>query len=101
MESNKETNYNSGFKVMMCINIALIILIAILGFRLIDLENKLHNISVEQSIELDRCPMCLDDVSINTSLNKFYIKCNGCGLSTGYFESKGELIEYWNVEPDE
>lgn len=64
-------------------------------------------IQLEQCVEIEEqtlkpCPMCGHDVKLNPINDSFYIECdnsigeNGCGLKTGYYKSKNELIEQWN-----
>ena len=46
--------------------------------------------------------MCGHEVKLNPINDSFYIECDkflgkgGCGLTTGYYKSKNELIEKWN-----
>lgn len=44
------------------------------------------------------CPMCGWFVELNPIQDDWYIECqNGaCGLKTGYFHDKEQLVEKWN-----
>lgn len=51
------------------------------------------------------CPFCgADNVKLHPINDSWYIECEqyglhqrGCGLSTGYFSNKQELIDKWNT----
>ena len=80
------------------------LIVCILGLR-----KRADNLQIqlEQCVEieeqtLDPCPICGYEVKLNPVNDSFYIKCDdflgedGCGLKTGYYKSKNELIEKWN-----
>ena len=52
--------------------------------------------------ELNPCPICGHKVSLNPVNRSWHIECefglghDGCGLSTGYYNDKNELITAWN-----
>jgi hypothetical protein len=84
------------------LTIFLIICICGLRYRADNLQ-----VQLEQSIEVEEqslkpCPICGEEVKLNPVNDSFYIECSnffredGCGLSTGYYDSKMELIEQWN-----
>lgn len=84
------------------IAICIIILSLILYIRhqntIIDnLEQDIENLWNEGCI-LNLCPICDNKVTIYPVNDRYYIKCNDCGLNTDYFDSINELEKYWNKE---
>ena len=80
------------------------LIVCILGLR-----KRADNLQIqlEQCVEVEEqtlnpCPICGHEVKLNPINDSFYIKCDdflgedGCGLKTGYYKSKNELIEKWN-----
>ena len=80
------------------------LVVCILGLR-----KRADNLQIQldQCVELEEenlipCPMCGHEVKLNPINDSFYIECDdflgesGCGLTTGYYKSKNELIEKWN-----
>jgi len=64
-------------------------------------------IKIIEEIEVDEvnllpCPICGHEVKLNPINDSFCIECDnflgedGCGLKTGYYDSKNELVEQWN-----
>lgn len=49
-----------------------------------------------EDIELRPCMLCKEQVELYPINNSFYIECPYCHLETGYYDSKAELIDYWN-----
>lgn len=47
-------------------------------------------------VELNPCLLCGGQAKLNPINDSFYIECLGCELQTDYYDSKAELIEYWN-----
>lgn len=91
--------------VLVFITIFLIICIVGLRKRADNLQIQLEQcVEVEENLEenLIPCPMCGHEVKLNPINDSFYIECDkfsgedGCGLTTGYYKSKKELIEQWN-----
>ena len=88
--------------VLIFLTIFLIVCILGLRKRADNLQIQLEQcVEVEEQI-LDPCPICGHEVKLNPINDSFYIKCDnflggdGCGLTTGYYKSKNELIEQWN-----
>ena len=88
--------------VLIFIIVFLIVCIYGLRTRADDLQVQLDQyIDVEEQ-NLNPCPMCGNEVKLNPINDSFYIECDnflgedGCGLTTGYYDSKNELIEQWN-----
>ena len=80
------------------------LVVCILGLR-----KRADNLQIQldQCVELEEenlipCPICGHEVKLNPINDSFYIECDdflgesGCGLTTGYYKSKNELIEKWN-----
>ena len=80
------------------------IISAIIGFILffavgIGIGARISEPKQEKDIEYcTKCPMCGERVKLNPIGDDWYIECQNfdCGLQTGYFEDKEELIEKWN-----
>ena len=64
-------------------------------------------IQLDKCVEIEEpslkpCPICGHKVKLNPVNDSFYIECkvymgnDGCGLKTGYYKSKNELIKQWN-----
>ena len=56
-----------------------------------------------EELELKGCPVCGKEVRIKQIDTSFQIECDkwnndGCGLTTGYYKSKSDLIKNWNNE---
>lgn len=63
------------------------------------LNNILDGVDIDiQDIGLSKCYFCNRNVKIQPVNEDFYIECPKCGLRTGYFRSKSDLIKYWNKE---
>lgn len=63
--------------------------------NVIQLENeKKENMASE--IVLENCPFCGGKAILQPVNQMFYIECEDCELQTNYFESKYELVQYWN-----
>lgn len=88
--------------VLVFLTIFLIICICGLRYRADNLQVQLEQCIEVEEQSLIPCPICGEEVKLNPVNNLFYIKCSnfigedGCGLQTGYYESKMELIEQWN-----
>ena len=69
-----------------------------------NLQTQLDQCVEIEEQNLEPCPICGHEVKLNPVNDSFYIKCekwmgnDGCGLTTGYYKSKNELIEQWNGE---
>lgn len=88
------------------------VLIFIIGFLIVcicglrtradDLQIQLNQCIEIEEQNLEPCPICGHEVKLNPINDSFYIECDnflgedGCGLTTGYYDSKNELIEQWN-----
>ena len=79
-------------------------IVCIFGLR--QRANSLQT-QLDQCVEIEEesllpCPICGHEVELNPINDSFYIECekwmdsDGCGLITGYYKSKNELIEKWN-----
>ena len=89
--------------------VTIFLVVCIVGLRKradnlqIQLEQCVEYVEVEvEEQTLDPCPICGHEVKLNPINDSFYIECDdflgesGCGLTTGYYKSKNELIEKWN-----
>lgn len=47
-------------------------------------------------VELEPCPICGEEVNLFPVNESFHIKCNNCGLDTGFYETKQDCIRQWN-----
>lgn len=67
-----------------------------------NLQTQLDQCIEVEEQDLEPCPICGHEVNLNPINDSFYIECNnflgedGCGLTTGYYKSKNELIKKWN-----
>lgn len=65
-----------------------------------DLKSQVDKYELElanQGAELDNCFVCGNDhIKITTSYSRYYIKCSKCGINTDWYDTKNELIQYWN-----
>lgn len=106
MENGMERNNKSKICV-----ICFCVIIFLLLFALNHVNNKNQKLEDELQYYRDNqtaeeiilplpCPICGSDVSLLPVNNSFYIKCNKCKLQTGYFDSKKEILEYWNNRKD-
>ena len=75
----------------------------IIGFLLgITIIQRLKIINLESNnkedieITLENCPICEGHPILQQVNQSFYIECEDCELRTNYFDSKYELIKYWN-----
>lgn len=61
-------------------------------------EETIVQLEANQNAEykLDSCPMCGGNAVMKTINDSFYIICEDCELQTDYFNTKGEIAEYWN-----
>ena len=97
------------FKIWKTICVGLVFLTIFLIACILGLQKRADNLQtqLEQCVEveeqaLDPCPICGHEVKLNPIDDSFYIECSnflgesGCGLRTGYYKSKNELIEKWN-----
>ena len=88
--------------VLVFITIFLVVCIVGLRKRADDLQTQLDQCVKIEEQSLNPCPICGHEVKLNPINDSFYIKCDdflgedGCGLKTGYYKSKNELIEKWN-----
>lgn len=81
----------------MSIIILYLFLCSIYKINQLEHENSyLREIKMEEDIELAHCYLCNGTVKINPVNESFYIECNNCKLRTDFFDSKNELILYWN-----
>ncbi len=53
------------------------------------------------SEDLDPCPICGASVKLFPINESFYICCENCNLRTDYFDSRKDLIDYWNKKHNE
>lgn len=88
--------------VLIFLTIFLIVCIFGLRKRADNLQTQLEQCVEVEEQTLDPCPICGHEVKLNPINDSFYIECDdflggrGCGLTTGYYKSKNELIEKWN-----
>lgn len=67
-----------------------------------NLQKQLDQCVGIENQNLKSCPICGHEVKLNPINDSFYIECekwmgnDGCGLTTGYYKSKNELIKQWN-----
>lgn len=59
---------------------------------------QLENTIRYEDVVLDNCPLCDGNAVVKPINDSFYIKCENCDLETNFFDSKSELIKYWNRE---
>ena len=96
-------------KIWKTVCVVLVFVIIFLVVCIIGLRKRADNLQIQldQCVELEEenlipCPMCGHEVKLNPINDSFYIECDdflgesGCGLTTGYYKSKNELIEKWN-----
>ena len=96
-------------KIWKTVCVVFVFVIIFLVVCIIGLRKRADNLQIqlEQCVELEEenlipCPICGHEVKLNPINDSFYIECDdflgerGCGLRTGYYESKKELIEKWN-----
>ena len=88
--------------VLVFATIFLIVYMFGLRKRADNLQTQINQCVKVEEENLVPCPICGHEVKLNPINDSFYIKCDdflgedGCGLTTGYYESKNELIEKWN-----
>lgn len=69
-----------------------------------DSNNEIEGLKAELQMlqsgdcELTPCPLCGETAVIKPVNDDFYIECSACHLKTNFFESKAEIIEYWNKQ---
>ena len=63
--------------------------------EVIQLENEQKE-NIASEITLENCPLCEGHPILQLVNQSFYIECKDCKLRTNYFDSKYELIKYWN-----
>ena len=86
------------------ISIIVFLIACIFGLRerADNLQTQLNQYVETKEENLLPCPICGHEVKLNPINDSFYIECEkwmgsgGCGLTTGYYKSKNELIEQWN-----
>lgn len=61
-------------------------------------EQLQQELNVNGNTEIHQCWLCGGIARILPVNDRFYIKCQNCELETDYFNSKIELIRYWNKE---
>ena len=96
-------------KIWKTICVVFVFVIIFLVVCIIGLRKRADNLQIqlEQCVEVEEqtlnpCPICGHEVKLNPINDSFYIECDkflgkgGCGLTTGYYKSKNELIEKWN-----
>lgn len=54
----------------------------------------------DENPEIKKCPFCGDLAKVlkvtDEGCEEFYISCDGCGISTGYYKNKAEAVALWN-----
>lgn len=81
---------------VLCVIIGLLIGNVIgLRIKINKINNQIKQIHYEK-VELKKCPLCNGDAVLKLENYNFYIECDNCKLHTNYFDSKEELIDYWN-----
>lgn len=64
--------------------------------EIIKLELENEQLKNNEDIELECCPLCGGNVVMQPVNDSFYIECEECELHTDFFNSKNDLINYWN-----
>ena len=88
--------------IWMIIVVFLVVCIGVLQHKADKLQIQLEQSVETEEINLLPCPICDCSVKLNPINDSFYIECEqfdddgGCGLTTGFYKSKNELIEQWN-----
>ena len=88
--------------VLGLIVVVFIISIFIQRNKIISLEEKVVQLENEQKeniaseIMLENCPFCDGHPILQPVNQRFYIECESCEMRTDYFDSKYELVQYWN-----
>lgn len=63
----------------------------------IKLEKEYNNLCDKyEDYELGECPICGGEAELIPVGSSYYIECSECKLETTYFDSKNEVVEYWN-----
>ena len=93
-------------KLWKIICVVLVFIIVFLIVCIVGLRKRADDLQLDQCVEVEEqalnpCPICGHKVKLNPINDSFYIECenfgeDGCGLTTGYYKSKNELIEQWN-----
>lgn len=70
--------------------------------KTIELQNKSSELQkelniAEGAVELLSCPMCNGNPNMLPVNESFYAECEDCKLRTTFFDSKSELVDYWNT----
>lgn len=93
---------NKIWKTICVVLVFLTIFLIVYIFELQKRDDDLQKCVEIEEQTLNPCPICGHEVKLNPINDSFYIKCDdflgedGCGLTTGYYKSKNELIEKWN-----
>lgn len=108
---DKTKKYNLRMIIILLILLIFLVLLVVFNILLLrdlrstqDALREVKSQLVSDEIELNPCPMCGKDVELQPINDSFYIECeygignDGCGLHTGYYDSKMELISLWNKE---
>lgn len=99
---NRKVTISLGMFIVTILVAILVNVNTIVGYKSVidDLTSKIE--AMRGDVELAPCPICNKEVKITQVGDTFYIECDewleadGCGLTTGYYKSKAELIEDWN-----
>ncbi len=83
--------------------VCLVLLIVVMKTELENKALRAENAELKQSCEveieeLSPCYLCGGNAKIQPVNERFYIECGGCDLRTDYFDSKFDLIRYWNKD---
>ena len=92
---NKETKCKICRVIFCIIWIATIILLVSKIDKIHQLELKLEEVKYEEVV-LKPCYMCENEVELSPINDRFYIHCDSCGLETGYYKLRSNLVEQWN-----
>ena len=118
---NERIEVIEGAFIGIVVGLVLLVVVTIIvgqHTQITDLENKAISLQAEneflqlelneyryEETELNNCrPVCGKKVELKPIDDSFYIECeqwngnDGCGLKTGYYDSKAELIREWNNE---
>ena len=88
--------------IWMLIVVILIVCIGVLQNRANNLQTQIEQYVETEEVNLLPCPICSHEVELKPIDDSFYRECeqwgneDGCGLTTGFYKSKNELIEQWN-----
>lgn len=91
--------------VNIMIVLLILILIGALNYTVYDNKRiqKILDDYYEQGeiYKVNDCYFCGHEVLVYPVNNSWYIECDNCNIRTGYYDSKIELIEYWNNAKEE